>query len=135
MVLLRFEWHSPVSWKLKLPPPLGAGNCFYVAIISQISLRGSPVCSCGFSCEALCTGEIHSLSGNLFFLIVFTKEITGLGCTWTLRRGCVECNSHLHDLYSFVITAYSLKGTLTHNENQSQLQSFNFNHSNPNFQF
>ena len=23
MVLLRFEWHNPVSWKLKLPPPLG----------------------------------------------------------------------------------------------------------------
>ena len=21
MVLLRFEWHNPVSWKLKLPPP------------------------------------------------------------------------------------------------------------------
>ena len=20
-VLLRFEWHNPVSWKLKLPPP------------------------------------------------------------------------------------------------------------------
>ena len=24
MVLLRFEWHNPVSWKLKLPPPPGA---------------------------------------------------------------------------------------------------------------
>ena len=23
MVLLRFEWHNPVSWKLKLPPPPG----------------------------------------------------------------------------------------------------------------
>ena len=22
MVLLRFEWHNPVSWKLKLPPGL-----------------------------------------------------------------------------------------------------------------
>ena len=26
MVLLRFEWHNPVSWKLKLPPPLGEEN-------------------------------------------------------------------------------------------------------------
>ena len=23
VVLLRFEWHNPVSWKLKLPPPPG----------------------------------------------------------------------------------------------------------------
>ena len=44
-----------------------AGQCFYVEIISQISqssLRGSPVCSRGFTFEAFCTGEIHTLTGD-----------------------------------------------------------------------
>ena len=40
------------------------GNCFYVKIILQISLWGSPVCCRGFTCEVFCTGEIHSLSGD-----------------------------------------------------------------------
>ena len=37
---------------------------FYVEIISQISLRGSHVCSRGFTCDAFCTGEIYNLSGK-----------------------------------------------------------------------
>ena len=26
MVLLQLEWHNPVSWKLKLPPPRGVSG-------------------------------------------------------------------------------------------------------------
>ena len=67
-----------------------SGELLYIEIISQISLQGSPVCSRCFTCEAFCTGEIHSLSGGTDFAQIFSPgEITGVECTGALRRGCL----------------------------------------------
>ena len=38
------------------------GELFLHGMISQISLRGSPVCGSAFTCEASGTGEIQSLA-------------------------------------------------------------------------
>ena len=59
-------------------------------MIFQISLRGSLVCCRGFTCEAFCTGEIHSLFGDYFRSNFIAGEITGVGCTGALRQGCKE---------------------------------------------
>ena len=39
-------------------------SCFYVDVTSQISLLSSPVCRRGFTCEAFCTGQIHTRGGG-----------------------------------------------------------------------
>ena len=52
-------------------------------LIAQISLRGSAFRSRGFTCEAFCAGEVHSLSGTGFAPIYFTGEITGVERTGT----------------------------------------------------
>ena len=66
------------------------GELFLCEIISQISLRGSPVCSRGFTSKAFCTGEIHGLSGDSFCSDFFTGQITGVEPSGVLRRECFE---------------------------------------------
>ena len=41
MVLLRFEWHNPVSWKLKLPPPPPRGLIPNMRNVSLIKLASA----------------------------------------------------------------------------------------------
>ena len=44
VVLLRFEWHNPVSWKVKWPPPLSGNShnwiCLFVKSSEQLVLEG-----------------------------------------------------------------------------------------------
>ena len=77
---------------------LSAGNCFYVEIISQVSLRNSPVCL--FVDDVLLVRhlyrEIRSLFGDRFCSNCFNEEITGVEYNGVLtRRGCYQEIDHL----------------------------------------
>ena len=66
MVLLRFEWHNPLSLKLKLPPPprcTSEVNCAKFVLTS----------------DKACLTSVGSVSGGVGLLLVSVKDSSAGG--------------------------------------------------------